>query len=382
MRDLGLEGAKSVGSPGVRNTFEQIENDVPLSPDKLRPYRALVARANYLAADRPELQYSSKEVCRWMSSPTETSVQALKRLGRYVEGHRRLVYRYQWQCADMIDIYSDTDWAGCPRTRKSTSGGCLLLGSHLIKSWSSTQTAVSLSSGEAEFYGVVKASGIGLGYQALMDDLGHQVPLRVWTDSTATMGICARKGLGKLRHIDTNCLWIQAKVRSGEVQLRKVRGEVNPADLFTKPLTSSDRIRALLRLFSCEYVEGRSSLAPLLREGPGHDASAVLTVQQDWYTQNGFIEVDGVMYPKVYDDYGERWQPEAYLQEETALPHQYAELEKLFPRAVAVEEACESEDTAPCPLEVRGGRIGAGEARSRSEGEHSLQSIPRTAAEK
>ena len=58
-----------------------------------------------------------------------------------------------------------------------------MVGAHLIKSWSSTQAVISLRSGEAEFYGVDKASGIGLGYQALLGDLGWSVPLRVWTDS-------------------------------------------------------------------------------------------------------------------------------------------------------------------------------------------------------
>ena len=59
-----------------------------------------------------------------------------------------------------IDTYSDTDWAACPKTRKSTSGGCFLIDTHLIKSWSSTQVSVSLGSGESEFYGLVKAGGI------------------------------------------------------------------------------------------------------------------------------------------------------------------------------------------------------------------------------
>ena len=71
-----------------------------------------------------------------------------------------------------------------------------MLGKHLIKSWSSTQGPVSLSSGEAEFYGVVKAAGVSLGYQALLEDLGVKLPIRVWTDSSATMGICGRQGLG------------------------------------------------------------------------------------------------------------------------------------------------------------------------------------------
>ena len=54
-----------------------------------------------------------------------------------------------------------------------------MIGSHLTKSWSSTQAVISLSSGEAELYGVIKASRIGLGYQALMEDLGCRLDLGV-----------------------------------------------------------------------------------------------------------------------------------------------------------------------------------------------------------
>ena len=151
LRDLKLDGddVKSVGTPGVKPTRDQLDGDAPLHVTKCTPYRAVVARANYLASDRPELQFPAKEVCRWMSSPTELALSALKRLGRYVVGHRRLVFHYPWQTVNRVDTYSDTDWAGCAKTRKSTSGGCLLPGSHLIKSWSSTQTSVSLSSGES-----------------------------------------------------------------------------------------------------------------------------------------------------------------------------------------------------------------------------------------
>ncbi len=125
LRDLKLdgEGVKAAASPGARQTREQLDADRPLETHKATPYRAVVARANYLASDRPELQFSAKEVCRWMASPTEVSLAALKRLGRYVAGHRRLVYHYPWQDVERVDTYSDTDWAGCPKTRKSTSGG-------------------------------------------------------------------------------------------------------------------------------------------------------------------------------------------------------------------------------------------------------------------
>ena len=48
-----------------------------------------------------------------------------------------------------------------------------MLGKHTIKTWSTTQSSVSLSSGEAEFNGVVRGAGMGLGFQSLMRDLGQ-----------------------------------------------------------------------------------------------------------------------------------------------------------------------------------------------------------------
>ena len=85
-----------------------------------------------------------------MSSPTNLSQDALRRLVRILLGRMRLVFSPPWQRAGTLEYYSDTDWAGCPKIRKSTSGGCLMLGAHLLKSWSSTQPSISLSSGEAE----------------------------------------------------------------------------------------------------------------------------------------------------------------------------------------------------------------------------------------
>ena len=140
-----------------------------------------------------------------------------------------------------------------------------MLGQHVIRTWSSTQPSVTLSSGEAEFYGLVKAAGAGLGHQSIMKDFAVSVPVRVWTDSSAAIGISSRSSLGKLRHLETHTLWVQEKVRTGAIQVRKVRGEVNPADLFTKHLPSKDKVHKLTKLFGCEYRSGRSTAAPLLR---------------------------------------------------------------------------------------------------------------------
>ena len=265
IRECGLEGSNTAATPGVRSSFAETEDDKPLTEKLHTAFRASAARANYLAADRIDVQFAAKEVCRWMAKPTEHSWQAMKRMCRYLVGLPRLVYKYRWQEVEAIDIYVDTDWAGCPRTRKSTSGGCLLFGRHALKSWSSTQTSVALSSGEAEFAGVVRGAGIGLGCQGLLRDLGIDAPVRVWTDSTAAIGICTRQGLGKLRHLDTHTLWVQQAVRTGRTDLRKVEGVSNPADLFTKHSLSRERLMKLVDLFDCKFTGGRASVAPLTR---------------------------------------------------------------------------------------------------------------------
>ncbi len=142
-----------------------------------------------------------------------------------------------------------------------------MLGKHTIKSWSSTQVSVSLSSGEAGFYGTIRGAGMGLGFQSLMADLGHRLKLRVWTDSSAAIGVCSRQGLGKLRHLDTHLLWIQQAVRSGRIDLRKIDGTANPADLFTKHMSSRDKLCRLVKLMGCRYSEGRAASAPRRRTG-------------------------------------------------------------------------------------------------------------------
>ena len=372
LRDLNLDdGVKSASAPGVKMTAEGLAADEPLAQDKHTAFRAVAARCNYLAADRPDCQYAAKEICRWMSSPTEGSLAALKRLGRYLVEARRVVYRYEWQSVTHIDVYTDTDWAGCPKTRRSTSGGGLVVGSHLIKSWSTTQADVALSSGEAEYYGAVKAGGIGLGYQSLLRDLGLELGLRVWTGSTATIGICNRDGLGKLRHIDTQCLWLQHQVRGGKIDLRKVKGTENPADVFTKHLPGNGCIEALLGLFSCDIRGGRPAAAPKLRQAEGQEAGEQLQCVKVAYalglegdaeafggSGGELLQVGDHQFPAVWWEGG--WVPEAKSYAQTVLPHRIGPaMEETFPRAtVCKRELLDDFDQRMSELETEGQRLG------------------------
>ena len=130
-----------------------------------------------------------------------------------------------------------------------------------MKHWSSTQKAITLSGGEAELGGVVKAASEALGLQSVAQDLGLELHVSLCTDSSAAVGICRRAGIGRVRHLAVGQLCVQEFVRDGAVTLFKVKGEHNPADLLTKPLGRAALDTHLLHLRMCREA-GRAASAP------------------------------------------------------------------------------------------------------------------------
>ena len=136
-------------------------------------------------------------------------------------------------------------------------------GQHLLRHWSSTQTTIALSSGEAELGGLTRGAANGIGLRSIANDLGIQYKIQLHTDATAAMGMSRRLGVGKIRHLDTGLLWIQDKVRSGEVGLSKIPGPENPADSLTKYLSGPDLQKHMAKL-NLVVEEGRAASAPQL----------------------------------------------------------------------------------------------------------------------
>lgn len=234
-----------------------------LKPQAATTYRAISARGNYLGQDRADGSYSSKELCRDLSAPNEHSMQKLKRLGKYDKSKPRLVYKYPFATAPAteIPVYCDTDFAGCSQTRRSTSGGCAMIGGSQIKHWSRTQSIIALSSGKAELIGIGSGCAQGLGLQSLAADMGWKSKLSVHGDATATLGIAKRRGLSKIRHLHCTALWIQERVRNGDVALHKVLGTENPADKFTKYVDAKIMEKALKNQ-NMFFMEGWATFAP------------------------------------------------------------------------------------------------------------------------
>ena len=120
---------------------------------------------------------------------------------------------------------------------------------------------LALSSGESELGALTRACTEGLGMKSLLADFGIHVNVQVRSDATAALGMARRLGLGRVRHLATADLWIQQRVRSGEISLMKFPGTENSADLMTKVKGRSDILKFMCYMgFKC--ITGRPTVSP------------------------------------------------------------------------------------------------------------------------
>eukprot|EP00435_Cladocopium_sp_Y103_P063045 s567_g24.t1 len=260
--DLDLKSCVPVTSPLVKEKASDEVDETPLAGEEAARYRSIAMRIGYLASDRPDLLRSTRELAKGLQNPTAYHWTLLKRIGRYLKGHGRLVQRFDNQDKiTEITVWSDTDHAGCIRSRKSTSGTVVALGKSCIDVRCKGQALIALSSAEAEFYGLISSTSQGLGEQSMLKDwgiscLGEQSMLKDWgiscplvinMDATSGIAIGSRRGLGKVKHIDTCFLWVQECVQEGKVTLRKKSTQDMWANLMTNA-TDGPRIKYLLGL--------------------------------------------------------------------------------------------------------------------------------------
>ena len=132
-----------------------------------------------------------------------------------------------------------------------------MIGSPYIKSWSSTQKTIALSSGEAELCALVKCSCELLGALQIARDWDCELEGEVHVDSSAALGVVGRRGAGKLRHVRVGQLWVQQKNEEGEIRYKKVKGTENPADAMTKALAQAE-IEKYMIMISQHAAEGRA----------------------------------------------------------------------------------------------------------------------------
>ena len=141
----------------------------------------------------------------------------------------------------------------------------MMCGAHCLKSWASTQATVALSSAEAKLYALTKGVSQALGVMTLLEDFGLRTRSVLHTDASAAIGIVRRAGLGKLRHLNVRYLWLQDHLRGGQMDLHKVAGVANAADLVTKHL-GPGKAKDHLEAIGVSLEGGRAANAPTLNQ--------------------------------------------------------------------------------------------------------------------
>ena len=210
-------------------------------------------RCLYLALYRLDIQFTAKEISRAMALSTVHADETLKALSRYLASHPRALWRYPRQeWTGKVLGLTDSNWAACLVTRKSTSATYLMLGKHPIFAASSTQTILSLSSGEAEFYGAVRCA---------CRTLSLDVKAELVTDSSTCKVLCSRRGVERIRHIHCPSLWLQHAMARRQIAITRRAGKDLAPDVGTEAGIPQDTMWRLLGMFGLAKGEGRAKQA-------------------------------------------------------------------------------------------------------------------------
>ena len=152
VKDLGLEHGNSVQTPATPDVTEEEESE-PLSQDQHHKYKSQVAKCLFLSQDRADITFIVNELC-----PKDVESQSTERCkaGKACQLFERerqwgQVFEYG-HLAEELTVFTDSDWAGCNETRKSSSASVLMLGSHTLKEYTRKEKIIAKSSAEAELY--------------------------------------------------------------------------------------------------------------------------------------------------------------------------------------------------------------------------------------
>ncbi|GJR88407.1 retrovirus-related pol polyprotein from transposon TNT 1-94 [Tanacetum coccineum] len=168
LKKFGLEESKPMKTPMSSDT--KLTKDEECESVDSTKYRGMIGSLLYLTASRPDIMFSVCLCARFQEDPKTSHLEAVKRIFRYIKGTTHLGLWYPKGTGIETVVYADSDHAGDYVDRKSTSGICTFVGCCLTSWFSKKQTALAISTTEAEYVSAGKACQQALWMkQALID---------------------------------------------------------------------------------------------------------------------------------------------------------------------------------------------------------------------
>lgn len=225
----------------------------PLTEELNELYQEMVVSLLHLeTCTRPDISFVTSLLSRFVAAPAVEHMAASKTVPRYLKGTAKLALHYKTEQA--VLGYSDADYAADVDTQRSTTGYTLLLNGAAISLLTKRQTAVSLSTTEAEYIAAAVTAKDAVWLRGLVKEVtGEEHAVHLRCDSTSALAMMENAATSaRNKHVDVAHHYVRERVADKRLTVSHVSIKDMNADVLTKPLpvTAFEICRAGLFLAS------------------------------------------------------------------------------------------------------------------------------------
>ena len=184
------------------------DTSTPLEDQQAAAFRRDIGKLMWVLPERPDLAFGVRELSRHVQHPTQDNAGALKRVLRYIRGTQTMEMQLHIdpeENATEVVCHVDASWASTA-DRRSTSGGAIWVQGFLVCCWSRTQPTIAQSTCEAELTALNMGATEGKLVQTLLGEIGITASLRLCSDSLSAVKVTAKRGCGRMRHLEVKRL--------------------------------------------------------------------------------------------------------------------------------------------------------------------------------
>ena len=246
---LNMQDCKPAATPERVGTSAKLRptGSLTTSEEKFMqkiPYREAVGALFYLCrGTRFDITHAVSEVARFMSNPSPQHWDAVLRIYRYLSRTKSTALVMQsskLKCEiteQSLEGFSDSDWAGCPITRKSHTGWLVRVGGSLVAWYSKKQSTLAQSVTEAEYIAASALANEIIWWRRLLCDLGYDLtkPTKLWTDNRAAAILSKHEcNFEAAKHIELRYHVLRDYHNRNLIQLEWKKSAKMWADILTK----------------------------------------------------------------------------------------------------------------------------------------------------